>query len=281
MKQILVIALIVLAIVGGIAFYLFDKEKTAAPAVEAPVAQVQPPGMQKPEPESEPEVPPFVVGEKAIAGSMELDELPLPPLNESDDYVRENLEAVVGEAAAMQYFANDGLVARIVATVDMLGSRQVPGNIQAIQSPGGSFAAVEDSSPPTVIRNEMGDPVPQYLSDPANTKRYLAYVEMLEAIDAEQFAALYQQNYPLFQQAWRELGYTGSEFSDRLLEVIDELLATPAVQEPHRLIKPEAVYIFADEELEALNAGQKIMLRMGTDNAARVKSKLTEFREAL
>jgi hypothetical protein len=63
--------------------------------------------------------------------------------------------------------------------------------------------------------------------------------------------------------------------------VIDDLLATPSVEEPYRLIKPEAVYVFADEELESLSAGQKIMLRMGSDNAARVKSKLSEFREAL
>ena len=284
MKQFLVIALIVLVIVGGIAFYLFDQEKAAGPVVESPAVQSPPPIAQAPGPESEPEPetpPPFVVGEKASPGQTQLDELPLPPLNESDDYVRENLESVVGEAATMQYFASEGLVTRIVATVDMLGSRQVPGNIQAIQGPGGSFAASEDPNPPTIITNEVGDPIPQYLSDPANTRRYVAYVEMLEAIDAGQFAALYRKNYPLFQQAWRELGYTRSDFDGRLVEVIDDLLATPSVEEPYRLIKPEAVYVFADEELESLSAGQKIMLRMGSDNAARVKSKLSEFREAL
>lgn len=281
MKQFIVIALLVLIIVGGVVFYLFEKEKPAAPVMEAPVVQVTPPPVQEAPSPPEVENPPFVVGDKTAPGETQLDDLPLPPLNESDDYVRENLETVVGEAAAMQYFASDGLVARIVATVDMLGSRQVPGNIQAIQGPGGSFAAIEDPNPPAAILNEMDEPVPQYLSDPANTRRYLAYVEMLEAIDAEQFAALYQQNYPLFQQAWRELGYTQTEFSDRLLEVIDELLATPTVQEPYRLVKPEAVYVFEDEELESLNAGQKIMLRMGADNAARVKSKLSEFRSAL
>ena len=281
MKQFFVIALLVLIIVGGVVFYLFEKEKPAAPVTEAPVVQVTPPPVQEAPSPPEVENPSFVVGDKTTPAETQLDDLPLPPLNESDDYVRENLETVVGEAAAMQYFASDGLVARIVATVDMLGSRQVPGNIQAIQGPGGSFAAIEDPNPPAAILNEMDEPVPQYLSDPANTRRYLAYVEMLEAIDAEQFAALYQQNYPLFQQAWRELGYTQTEFSDRLLEVIDELLATPTVQEPYRLVKPEAVYVFEDEELESLNAGQKIMLRMGADNAARVKSKLSEFRSAL
>jgi hypothetical protein len=41
------------------------------------------------------------------------------------------------------------------------------------------------------------------------------------------------------------------------------------------------VYLFVDEDLEALTAGQKIMLRMGNENAARVKSKLSEIRQAL
>ena len=63
--------------------------------------------------------------------------------------------------------------------------------------------------------------------------------------------------------------------------LFDELLATPDVAEPYRLIKPEAVYLFADEELEELSAGQKILLRMGSANAARVKARLSEFRQAL
>lgn len=280
MKQAVFVVLAVLVLAGGVAFYLFNKDHRSEPLVEQPVVQV--PERPAPvEPEPEPEVPAFVVDEKATPNAPELEAIPLPPLTESDDYVRESLGEVVGEAAVMQYFATEGVVSRMVATVDMLGSQQVPATIQAIQGPGGNFAATEDPNPPTVMRNEMGDVLPQYLSDPANSKRYLAYVEMLEALDADQFASLYQRNYPLFQQAWRELGYTDSGFNDRLLEVIDELLATPDVMEPYRMVKPEAVYIFADEELEALSAGQKILLRMGADNAARVKSKLTEFRQAL
>ena len=48
-----------------------------------------------------------------------------------------------------------------------------------------------------------------------------------------------------------------------------------------RLIKPEAYYLFADEDLESLSAGQKILIRMGPDNAARVKAKLVEIRAVL
>ena len=38
------------------------------------------------------------------------------------------------------------------------------------------------------------------------------------------------------------------------------------------------LYTFADPKLEALPAGEKLLLRMGPDNAAVVKGKLKELR---
>jgi hypothetical protein len=76
-------------------------------------------------------------------------------------------------------------------------------------------------------------------------------------------------------------GYPQGEFNERLIAVIDELLATPQVTEPVQLIKPEAYFLFADPELESLTAGQKILVRMGNSNAQRMKTKLMEIREAL
>ena len=46
--------------------------------------------------------------------------------------------------------------------------------------------------------------------------------------------ALYARLYPLFQQAYEELGYPGRYFNDRLVEVIDDLLATPEPTGPVR-----------------------------------------------
>lgn len=280
-KGFIVIAGIVVLVLGLIAFYWFEVHDPGV-STEAETATETP--LQVPvtaKPVQEPEVPPMVVEDKLPAVTTELEELPLPPLNESDGYARQNLAGAVGEAAAMQYFVDDSLVARAVASIDALSSRQVPGNIRAIHGPTESFVAVADPSPPAVILDEQGDPMPQYLSDPANQGRYTAYVEMLETLDAESFAVLYSRNYPLFQQAWRELGYVDVDFNDRLEEVIEELLATPEVEEPYRLVKPEAVYLFADEELESLTAGQKILLRMGNENAERVKSSLLEIQKAL
>ena len=104
---------------------------------------------------------------------------------------------------------------------------------------------------------------------------------MLEAVPPERFVGLLQENEPLFDDAFRQLGYADARFAERLAGVIDELLATPEVDEPLRLMKPEAYYLFVDDDLEALSAGQKILLRMGKANAARVKSWLSQVRETL
>ena len=280
MKKILILVVIIVLLVAGIAaWYLYDR--TAQQPTAAPVAVIET-APEPPAPEiARPEPEPLEVPMEDTAAPSEPEDAPLPVLAESDGYVRAELSEVVGEAGSIQYFPNEGLVARAVATVDALGSRQVPGNIQAVAGPGGEYAAVPDPDPPREILDEAGDPLPQYRSNPANAGRYRAYVEMLEAVEAEQFETLYERNAPLFEQAWRELGYTDKAFEGRLVEVIDELLATPEVAEPYQLIKPEAYYLFANEELENLTAGQKILLRMGSENASRVKAKLREIREVI
>ena len=50
---------------------------------------------------------------------------------------------------------------------------------------------------------------------------------------------------------------------------------------PIALVQPGAFYQYADPALEGLSAGQKLLLRMGTENAAVIKKKLTELRKEL
>ena len=63
--------------------------------------------------------------------------------------------------------------------------------------------------------------------------------------------------------------------------MIDLLLATPEVAGPLELVRPNVMYQFADPTLEARPAGQKLLLRMGPDNAAAVKAKLKELRSLI
>ena len=279
MKAWIIGILLVLFVAAGWYFYSAS-QKEDAPAPPPTVAVIE----EAPAPEviEDESVEEFVQQpEPPEALEPVVEEKPLPPLQDSDPLAAESLGSLVGVAMAERYFASEDVISRMVTTVDALGSSQVPGAIQAVQGPEGDFEVTVDDQPDASIVNEEGDPIPQFLSDPANERRYLVYVEMLEAVDTAQLVELYQRQDPLFQEAWRQLGYADGDFNQRLLAVIDELLATPEVEGPLRLKKPEAYYLFSDDELESLSAGQKILLRMGSENAARVKAKLSEIRQAL
>ncbi len=101
---------------------------------------------------------------------------------------------------------------------------------------------------------------------------------MIESVDAGKLVAIYVRYYAWFQQAYKELGYPTGTFNDRLIEVIDHLLAAPELKGPIKLVQHKVLYEFADPELEARSAGQKIMLRIGAENARRVKAKLRDIR---
>jgi hypothetical protein len=88
-------------------------------------------------------------------------------------------------------------------------------------------------------------------------------------------------NYPLFQAAYRELGYPHGYFNDRLVQVLDDLIDAPEPNGPIVLEKPKALYVFGDPGLQSLSVGQKLMVRVGPDNEAKLKAKLRDIRAAL
>ena len=108
--------------------------------------------------------------------------------------------------------------------------------------------------------------------DPANYERYKPLVQLIGSMDTQQLFSTYTRYYPLFQQAYESLGHPPQYFNDRLIEVIDHLLATPELQGPIALAQPNVQYEFADPKLESRSAGQKVLIRMGSDNAKSVKT---------
>jgi hypothetical protein len=117
--------------------------------------------------------------------------------------------------------------------------------------------------------------------DPANFERYKPLVQLLRTADTQRLVAIYPRYYPLFQEAYENLGHPPQYFNDRLIEVIDHLLAAPEPQGPVALTQPGVQFEYADAALESRSAGQKILIRMGRENAGIVKGKLRELRQAL
>ena len=61
----------------------------------------------------------------------------------------------------------------------------------------------------------------------------------------------------------------------------DHLLAAPDLKDPVPLRQPNVQFEYGDASLESRSAGQKIMMRMGSANAAAVKAKLRSLRARL
>jgi Protein of unknown function (DUF3014) len=191
---------------------------------------------------------------------------PLPALADSDKVMQEALKKILGRNLE-KFFNLQDIIQRVVATVDNLPLEQAPPQLMPVKR-----------VPGWLVTTGKGE---KLSLSPKNAARYRPYVRLAEEVPTGPLVALYVRFYPLFQEQYEKLGYPGKYFNDRVVEVIDHLLAAPAVQGPVLLTQNNVVYQFADPKLEGLSAGQKILVRMGNENAAKVKAKLREIRSAL
>ena len=250
------IALLVAAAAAALAWFLWDDFKP--PPQPATVPQ------QAPIAETGPAEPLHPVEPLSITpGEGELVEL--PPLAESDSYFALALVDLFGPDIE-PLLADEALIDKTVATVDNLTRGRVAEKIRPLGRLPGNF-----------VVTAAGDTGPFYLS-PENYSRYDVLVNMLSGADLDELVATYRRFYPLLQEAFTQLGYPDGYFNDRVVAVIDHLLATPEPAEPIRLLQPHVLYEFADPQLEALSGGQKLLIRMGPDHISQVKAVLTEVR---
>lgn len=238
-----------------------------AAAVYFGLRVLQPPQQGKPVPPAVAPLAPEATPEPRIRYPVPAEERPLPALGKSDAAVGEAVTELLSDRSLARFFNIQEFVRRVVATVDNLPREKLAPRLMPVKPVPPPFVA-SGTDESAVIGSE-------------NAARYSGYVRIVEAVDAQKLVAFYVRYYPLFQQAYQELGYPKGYFNDRLVDVIDMLLATPEEKEPVRLVRPKVFYQFADPELEALPAGQKILIRMGAENSAKVKWKLREIRGEL
>jgi hypothetical protein len=224
----------------------------SAPVAE-PVTARAPPPAAEPEPSISHPIP-----------SEATDASALPGLNDSDQLAHDSLAGVIGRDPVDQFIIPQNIIRHVVVTVDNLPRRKVAVDLRPVKpTPGATVVATQGEI--TTLSAE-------------NYERYAPLMRVVAAADPKALAVVYERLYPLFQQSYEDLGYPGKYFNDRLVEVIDNLLQTPEVTTPLALVQPKVFYEFADQDLEARPAGQKLLLRMGPANARILKAKLREFR---
>ena len=194
---------------------------------------------------------------------------PIEPTTDdgTDLTASERIAALIGAPRFESLFVSEDIVRRIVATVDNLPRQKVTVQLSPAKLPAGSFVTAGGED--------------QLVLGAANFERYTPWIELVDTLDPDAAFVLYRQLYPQFQAAYESLGNPDGYFNDRVIEVIDHLLATPEPPETIALVRPNVLYQFADPALEAESAGRKLLLRMGPGNAARVRMKLRDIRDQI
>ena len=188
----------------------------------------------------------------------------LPNLADSDQAFGDALAAALPGGKLGRLLFPQNLIRNIVATVDNLPRHTLPRRVMPLLPVPGTF----------VVSEEGGG----YVIAAANAQRYVPLVRLLEATDPTKLVAVYVHWYPRFQDAYRELGYSHAYFNDRLVDAIDSMLASPQFPATVGVVQPSVLWQFEDPEFEMLPIGQRVMLRMGPDNAARAKARLLAMR---
>jgi hypothetical protein len=246
------VLLVLALLVGGwFGYQYWRADRYRAPVAPPPVAQPAPAPVEPAEPAVQHPLPEAGVPESELTPAG----------------LREELYRLANRRALDELLYMDDILRRSVATADNLPRENVATQVRAFREVPGSFRV-----------SGKGDDV---VLDVQNYRRYTPMVSLFESVDTGQATALFIRFYPLFQREYRALGYPNRYFNDQLVAAIDDMLTAPEIREPIRLVQPEVLYRFADPRLESLSAGQKLMIRMGPDNAARVKAKLREIRREL
>lgn len=239
------IAGVVLLVVGGSA-YLWWQERQAAgePPAAASAAAVAEPAAQATAP----------LHHAIEAITPPLPEAALPPLTDTGSEVSDALSDLLGRQGVLSFLDVGDFAHRVVATVDNLARAHAASRLWPVVPAPGRFQVSEHDGA-------------TYIADD-NAKRYAPFVRFVSAINSEDAVALYVRMYPMLQKAYEELGYPGKYFNDRLVQVIDLLLATPESKAPvrltltevkgtHELPRPWVRYEYADTSLEGARQARR------------------------
>lgn len=249
----LMIGAVVVAIVIVAAFWLLSRN------VETPGTQ-QSTAASDPAPPAEEDDPTLVAAEPA-------DLEPLPPLAESDGFVRALVRRLSSHPSMATWLASPYLVERFVATIENIATGTNPASHLGTIAPKGSYRAI----------NRAGTLEPA----PANSRRHELLTQVFTSLDPAAVASTYRRLRPLLQESYAELGYPDGSFDEALADAMRTMLATPTPNRPPALERGVASFSYVNPDLEALPPAQKAFLRMGPENMRRIKTQLQAFADAL
>jgi hypothetical protein len=247
------VALVAIAIIAaGLGVYYYYHGRAA----KVPISTGEPAGKQISPP----------LGEKSPPGK-ETVGMPLPALRDSDDWFRKKLRELSSSPKFADWMKISDLIRRITAAVDNIAHGMSPRAHLKFMTPNKSFTVVKKGE--------------EFYINSQSYRRYDLIADAFSSLDAKGMAWIFREAKPLFQEAYRELGYPDQDFQETLIQAVKELLGTPIVKGNIIVVQGVTTYQMVDDKLEDLDDAQKDLLRMGPQNMRKVQDKLREIALAL
>lgn len=270
MRHWIAIVAIILAVIAGAMFFSGpDEPPEPRPVPVAPEPPtVVPTTPRAPERDApEPDAEPRVRTEPRPQPEPEPETVELPPLDDSDNFLREQAEVLTADGSIERVLASDDLLRKFVVVLENLAEGNVSRDPVAFMAPRESFSVIHRDDRPYI--------------NPQSYRRYDRLAAVASALQPSQAVALLRLMEPLVEEAYAELGLQDVDVRDRLRRAIDLLIDTPVVTGDIVLRQPSVMFEFANPALEELLPAQKQLIRMGPENQRKVQAKLREIRELL
>ncbi len=233
------------------------------PPVPAPVQRVETPAPVVQAPVVTP-APVAVVSEPVVVEEV----IELPSLNLSDVFVLGRIGGLETGATLLDLIADEDIVRKFVVFVENVAE----GNLPQLEYP------VTRLQQPMAVR-ELDPNL--FEMQTVSYQRFTPIIDAFAAVNPEQAMIMYRLMKPLFQEAYAEIGYPNRNFDDALMRAIDTVTEARVAEGPFQLVKPKVMYIYADGEVEDMSPVEKQLLRMGPQNAAKLKAALALYRERI
>jgi hypothetical protein len=195
-------------------------------------------------------------------------EVVLPPLDDSDAFVRQLAAALSAHPELVRWLSRTALVRTLAVVVVNVASGETP------------RPHLEFLAPTQRFRTERR-PGRLVVPDPAGFAGYDLFGDAVASIDARAAASAFRTLAPLFEAAYVELGHPEGGFPAALDAATKALLAVPVLRDDVELVAHAIGFRYADASLERLTPAQKQFLRIGPRNVRLVQGKLRELATAL
>jgi hypothetical protein len=266
-----IIAVIIVIVIAALVWLYVSstqQEKMADIAL-TPVVKAEITAEPIPETESvEPEVAAVVEPEPFVET---IPEIILPSLDESDVWVQEKLPNYTWRKELLKLVINKDMVRRFVVFTDNFAQGNLAYAHSPLVKPNTKFLANEINNGTTT----------DWKWNESATQRFTLYVDLLRSFDSETLVQWYFEMKPLIDQAYAELGYPEDNFTDVLHDAITKVLDMEIPKESLDLVRPSVMFRYKNEQVEALDDADKLLLRLGKENLLVIKSVLLEINERL